>query len=330
MNICIIKTYKPPIHGVFLSERGEGIYPFIWAKFLADLGHKVYISAPSCPPPEYEYENVYFKTSEEICVMQFDVVIGFSCDLGYISNIQAKKRIFASFKAPNLSLVEKCSSDIIFASPYRTSILDDVKKRGYKVGLLPAIFSSHFRPPKFENKAIYCAFKFPCHRTFGTLINNVTKLHYDILNEVAKSGFKVYLFATNFYPINFEEYSELVQNENVYVYDYLPFNVFKPLIENCSVCVPCNSTAGVHIGLLRGIVPLSWDATGEGFLDLKFKEELGLPDYKSLTKNIIYERLMKLLCDKSYFEHELDTFRENAAIYKKEGAADCFNKLIGD
>jgi hypothetical protein len=337
MNIAILKTVCDPIYGVFTSHRGEGIYAFIWAKFLADLGHNVVVNGLSQPLPEYIYSNVEFKSLEDILDLSFDIIIGFSCSSDILNKANAKKKILALFGYPNLALMEKFDKDIAVANPYKEYFLNGVKKDGRKCGLLPAIFSDKILNSNFSNKGIFCAVKEPCYSEKEC---PVTLFHFEYLLELAKKGLPICLFSALSYKRKmknkfktsfFSIIDRLKNHSNVELLDTIPFNKFKNKIINYSICMPCYHSAASQISLIKGIVPVVWNEYVPGFLDREVLLELGIKDkYNELTKRQIIERIDKLLNDKNYYQYELDCMRMYASIYSKKEALYCFNKLIGD
>ena len=350
MNILIIKPLEDCNEGVFTPGRGPSVHSLVWAKFLADCGNRVIVTSKNKPDEKYSYNNVLFYTIDEVKALNitFDVVIGVCANFEELSEYRYDKVIMDGFDPPNLNYIEDIPKDVIFAAPYNERRLEAVKQLGYKAGLLPMMFSSSFKESKFDNKSVFCAYKYPFHTEWSEEQNNVSLIHYELMLDLVKNGYKVSLvgvspgvegfsvvYKKNHVNLDFEGkflfiIEELKKYRSFKSYPILSFDLFKNLVEKHSICLPFNSCAGMGISLIKGVVPLVWEDFGEmGFIDESFRGNLGITSgYAGLTKDIIFDRTYKLLTDADYYELELETLRKHSSIFSKEEALNYFHALI--
>lgn len=160
--------------------------------------------------------------------------------------------------------------------------------------------------------------------------------HLKVCHRLVKDGYKLVLFSDNTYPKgvdrpglpNFitEAYDildDLRDSPNVIVTDNLPYTDYIALLQETSVIVPLNAVGNAPEALKVGSVPLSWISVVNIYSN-SFKGQA----YHSLTYDVIYEKVLRLLTEEDFYRSEYDRLLECSPVYSIEQALDMARKIL--
>lgn len=332
-----------PAYGIHDPTRGEGVWAANVARLLRRYGYNVVVYAkPFSLAYKSDQEGIIYRIFDkehEVPTERFDLYFHFSLQFNdepehwkFIRPF-VRQRLFGTWYPHARPL----------NTPFNTNIITPYKSYDSRIYTVPFTWIDKFPEPKFSNKTIVWTGRHPFHTSIGDNWYKVNLWHLEATLEALKRGFKAIFFHSQYMFVEDsvhyvdpwlietakDTFKAIVQTGRAELHETMPRDQFLHHLQKGSIALICTTAGAAPEVLTYGLVPLTFREWHRPFMEGELIEKFfGAMIYDQVSRELVFEKVFKLLEDEWFYLDVLTTMRRECPIYETKEALNLLSRAI--